>query len=403
MLGLLGAVFGARLVLLTLLAPNQPDAFVWWQAGRHYLTDSAHLYDPVVRAVGYQVLPQPGAYEGFFNPPLLAVLAVPFALLPSGPGVHLWAAFNLACAGAGLVLLYRTGSIGAPPAARALFWLVAAAFPPLFADAIAGQVGGVILGLTCGAIVLARRRASAAGALVGLAAGIKVYPAVMMLAAPAGRRLRFVGGVAAGLLVPLALAFLPIGASGPVVYVRDVLLPVNRIQTVDCAVVSVDTLFLRLVGGNRFIVLDSAGTPVLTQLPIQLPGLAMALFYASAVTMLAGVAWGLWRSGGDAAYGLALALALGALLPHHVFPYQLLPLLPVVLLVVTRAAAARRWWVLAALLLPLLGFVRDPCNLPFPNTWTVAAMVMFGVCVYAAPMFRRPPGGAVSPATRTPA
>lgn len=387
-LGALAVVFGARVVLLTMLAPSQPDALVWWKAGRFYLADPAHMYDPVIQAVGYQVLPLPGTYEGFFNPPLLALLAAPFSLFPSATGVHLWAAFNLVCAAGGLLLLYRRVRLGVPAAGRALFWLVAAIFPPLFADALAGQIGGVIILLACASIFLAQRRGTLAGAFAGVAAGLKVYPAVMLLAAPAGRRVHYAAGLAVGLLVPMAIAFAPLGPAAPVSYVRDILLPVNRIQTVDCAMVSVDTLYLRLVGGSRFIVLDGSGDPTLAQLPVQLPVLAVALFYATALVLLAGVVWSVRRSGNHVTYGLSLALGLGALLPHHVFPYQLLPLLPVMLVVLVKAVERRRWGMLAALLVPLLGLIRDPCSLPFPNTWTIVAMVIFGVCLYAAPMFR---------------
>jgi hypothetical protein len=50
---------------------------------------------------------------------------------------------------------------------------------------------------------------------------------------------------------------------------------------------------------------------------------------------------------------------------------------------------SRRAGYIAVLAAGLLLFLRQPCLLPFPNIWTIGALVLFGVCVAAARDFRQ--------------
>ena len=85
---------------------------------------------------------------------------------------------------------------------------------------------------------------------------------------------------------------------------------------------------------------------------------------------------------------MSLGFALGALIPNEVWPYQWLPLLPVVLLVVVRSIELNRWRTLALMGVFLLGFYRPPCDLPFPNLWTLAAIAVFVLAVWENRIFR---------------
>jgi hypothetical protein len=85
---------------------------------------------------------------------------------------------------------------------------------------------------------------------------------------------------------------------------------------------------------------------------------------------------------------MALGFSLGALIPNEVWPYQWLPLLPLVLLVAVRAIEQRRVASLAVMAVLMLGFYRAPCDLPFPNLWTLAAVGLFVLGVWENRLFR---------------
>jgi Raf kinase inhibitor-like YbhB/YbcL family protein len=106
------------------------------------------------------------------------------------------------------------------------------------------------------------------------------------------------------------------------------------------------------------------------------------------VALVMATVWAARRSGWHPAYGLALGFGLGAVLPGEVYPYQVLPLLPLLLLVATRALQARRSWPLLALGASLVLLLRPPCELPVPNLWTLGALGTFAVGVWQYRLFQ---------------
>src|SRR5438445_13280808 len=90
------------------------------------------------------VIAPPGSLDAFVSPPAVAMLALPVALLPREIAGQAWTALDGAAILASLILLYLL----LPPRHRLaapLFWLLAAAFPPLLADVRTGHRGGVPL------------------------------------------------------------------------------------------------------------------------------------------------------------------------------------------------------------------------------------------------------------------
>jgi hypothetical protein len=88
---------------------------------------------------------------------------------------------------------------------------------------------------------------------------------------------------------------------------------------------------------------------------------------------------------------MSLGFALGALIPNEVWPYQWLPLLPIALILLVRAVERRRMVTLALMGVFMLGFLRQPCELLFPNLWTIAGIGIFVLALWENQLFRSEP------------
>jgi glycosyl transferase family 87 len=385
----LAAVFGLRVVVLTALASRRPDTEGMWEGAHAYLTNPGHLYDTAAAYLAASgTIAPPGTLSAFVSPPPVALLAIPIALLPKSVAVQLWTIIDAVALLAALALVYRVLATR-NRLAGAAFWFVAAYFPPVYADIGAGQRGGVLLLGAMASIWLESRRPVLAGAVGGLAAALKYYPAAMVIGPRPAHRVRYAMALGVVLVLATAATFIPLGPSGAIFYYQHVLIPSLASHNADCAYDSVRTLFTRTVGGEPFLLPNGSGVVQVIS-PIHLPGLALFLSYLSAPLFAAGALWAAWRSGWNPPYGMALGFALGALIPNEVWPYQWLPLLPLILLVAVKAIEQRRHTTLLLLGICLLGFVRQPCDLIFPNLWTLAAIGVFVLGVWENRLFRQP-------------
>jgi hypothetical protein len=383
----IAVVFWIRVGVLTVLTPRRADAEGMWEGARAYLQFPSHMYDSAADYLArLHIIAPPGGLEAFVSPPAVAALAAPIALLPKPIGVQVWTAIDAIALVLALLLLYRTIGSG-HRLAQPFFWLVAGYFPPLFADVLAGQRGGVLLAGAMASIWLERNRASLAGVAGGLAASLKYYPAAMVIGPRPENRIRYAVVLGAVLVLVTVVTFIPLGVGGTLFYYQHVLIPSLASHNPDCAYDSVRTLFMRTIGGEQYAQPAGDGY-VMVSSPVHLPGFALLLSYTSALFFAAGAAWGAWRSGWNPAYGMSLGFALGALIPNEVWPYQWLPLLPLVLLLVVRGIERRRYKTLAVLGVFLLGFYRAPCDLVFPNLWTIAGVAVFVLAVWENRIFR---------------
>ncbi len=384
----IAVAFWIRVVVLTILTPRRPDTEGMWAGARAYLTDPSHMYDAAADYLArLHIIAPPGGLDAFVSPPPVALLAAPVALLPKEVAVQVWTAVDAVAAVVALVLLYRTVSWSSA-VARPVFWLVAGYFPPLFADLSAGQRGGVLLAFAMSSIWFERDRPALAGAMAGVAAALKYYPAAMVIGPRPAHRLRYAVGLAAVVVALTAVSFIPLGLNGAIFYYQHVLLPSLGSHNPDCAYDSVRTLFARTIGGEPFAVPGGSGYVIVSS-PVHAAGLALALSYASAPAFAGGAVWSAWRSGWNPLYGMSLGLALGALVPNEVWPYQWLPLLPLVLIVFVRALEHRHVLTLVSMCVCLAAFFRQPCALFFPNLWTLGALGLFGIGLWENRLFRR--------------
>ena len=383
----LAAAFWLRVAILTALTPRRFDAEGMWEGAHAYITEPSHMYDAAAQYIArFHIIAPPGGLDEFVSPPPLALLAAPVALLPKNVAVQVWTAIDAVALLVALLLLYRLLA-SRHRLARPLFWLVAAYFPPLFSDVVAGQRGGILLLGATASIVLEANRPALAGAVGGLVAALKYYPAAMVIGTRPEHRIRYAVVLFAVLVAVTVASFVPLGLNGAVFYFQHVLLPSLASHNPDCAYDSVRTLFMRTIGGESYAQPASSGYVLVTS-PVHLPAIALALSYSSALVFAAGATWAAWRSGWNPAYGMSLGFSLGALIPNEVWPYQWLPLLPLVLLLVVRGIERRRFGSLAVLGIFLLGFYRAPCDLIFPNVWTLAAIGIFVLGVWENPIFR---------------
>jgi glycosyl transferase family 87 len=384
----LAAVFALRVAVLSIVNHKRPDAEGMWEGARAYLTNPSHMYDPAAAYLAAShVIAPPGTIYAFVSPPPVALLAIPAALLPKESGVQVWTALDALALMAGLAVLFRVVATKHAIAAPA-FWVIAMYFPPLFADISAGQRGGVALLGATASIWFESRRPWIAGALGGFASALKYYPAALVIGPRPEHRIRYAVALVAALVAITAVSFIPLGFGGAVFYYQHVLLASLGSHNADCGYDSVRSLFDRVVGGEPYLLPASSGGVTVVQVPWRLPALAAALGYASAVGFAAAAVWAAWRSGWNPPYGMALGFALGALIPNEVWPYQWLPLLPLLLLVAVKAIEQRRVWTLVLMGVSLLGFYRAPCDLPFPNLWTLAAVAIFVLGVWENRLFR---------------
>lgn len=387
----LAALFGLRVVILSIVNHQRPDAEGMWEGARAYLTNPSHMYDAAAQYLAAShVIAPPGTIYAFVSPPPVAVLAIPVALLPKDFGVQAWTVLDALALVAGLFVLFRVAGTKHAVAAP-VFWVIAMYFPPVFADVSAGQRGGVALLGAMASIWFEARRPWVAGVLGGLVSALKYYPAAMIIGPRPAHRIAYALALGAALVVFTALTFIPLGFGGAVFYYQHVLLASLGSHNADCGYDSVRTLFDRVVGGEPYLLPASGGGVVSVSLPLRLPALAAGLSYASAVAFAGGAVWGAWRSGWNAPYGMALGFALGALIPNEVWPYQWLPVLPLLLLVAVRAIEQRRTTTLVLLGVFLLAFYRAPCDLLFPNLWTLGAIAIFVLGVWENRLFRSSP------------
>jgi Glycosyltransferase family 87 len=396
---MIAAAFWLRVAILTLLTPRRFDAEGMWEGAHAYLTNPSHMYDAAAQYIArFHIIAPPGGLDEFVSPPPLALLAAPVALLPKSVAVQVWTAIDSVALVFALFLLYRLVA-SRHPLARPAFWLVAAYFPPLFSDVVAGQRGGILLLGAIGSIALEASRPALAGAVGGIVAALKYYPAAMVIGSRPKHRIRYAVALGTVLIIVTVASFLPLGFGGAIFYFQHVLLPSLGSHNPDCAYDSVRTLFTRTIGGEQYAQPTSSGYVLVTS-PIHLPAVALVLSYLSALAFAAAAIWAAWRSGWNAVYGMSLGFSLGALIPNEVWPYQWLPLLPLILLLVVRGIERRRFGSLAVLAVLLLGFYRAPCDLIFPNIWTLAAIGIFVLGVWENRVFREAGStGAVEPAS----
>jgi hypothetical protein len=385
LLWILVAIFGIRRVLADtpVFMPAGADVFGFIEAGRQALTNPGAIYPQAAAEISH------GFVFVTLYPPTQLLLAALYASVPSSIGAVLWVATDVLASAVALVVMFRTVA-NFHPAAQPAFWLIVICFTPLFEDIRLGQRGGLLLLLAVGAMTLVLTRTVVAGLLAGVATALKFYPVAMALGVNPRRQWTFVASLIGSGALIISSSFIPFGS--PLFYFRNVLLPSLFWQNSgphDCFQNSTHLLYARVIDGEPYGVINQAGAwHQATFDSLHFHALATVLEYSTILLIVAATVWAVWRSSTAQPYSLALCFSLGTLVPGEVFTYQFLPMLPILLIVFMQALQSRKFGTACILGGALWILLVSPCALPLPSLWTVAALVIFGVSVWHAPLFR---------------
>jgi hypothetical protein len=213
--------------LVLRLGPN--DFHDYWLAGRLILQGRSPYDVEAMRALASQEHLSFLVGGGYSYPLPFAVAMVPFGALPFDVAV---VAFNLisvaafaATVAVWLEWAHGPAVAGASAAGRLPRRLLGAAFvagayPPVYGTVAMGQANLVLLPLMAAGLGLApasgRARGLLGGGLVGVAAVVKLVPAVLVIPLALGRRAMAAAGIVAGALGALAasVAVAPWAAAG---------------------------------------------------------------------------------------------------------------------------------------------------------------------------------------------
>lgn len=313
---------------------HQQDVGAYLQGARDLLAGR-----PLYASFLHHPFPDPTLRPAYIYPPAFAVLLSPLALLPETVAVLCWQAINQIALIAALVV----GARGLKPSRWALAAMIVATatFYPLWIDAVQGQANLLILLLTTIGVFGVLLRGPQFAIALGVAAALKLTPALVLMWLLIDRRWRAAAWMAGGFALVTAL--------GAVFRLQDSVtffsrvLPALAHGTAFYANQSISGFLLRVSSVNPY-----TDPWISFALPMVLIALVMALL----------LGYWLWRTA-DASPSLRV-LAFLPLIPLAsavTWPHHLVILLPAIW--AGFAAIAERGWPrvpTATLVAVLLGF-----------------------------------------------
>jgi hypothetical protein len=284
----------------------------------------------VMRSGGVIYDPNLPLFAGYDNPPLTAILTIPLTLFDLRTAIRLFFSLNVLLLIASLALIFVTNR---DYLLRYPYWLVAVAvvlnLDPVLDSMLLGQLDLLILFLIVAAYWGYRSdREVAAGASLGLAAMIKLSPALLILYFLFKRRFRAVASAFATISLFGLLSLLVAGPSAHIQFLTDIL-PTLLAGSAQMENQSLNGFFNRLYLGEPFLT-GLAEVPRLPQVRI------LTLFTS---LLLVGIAVFLLRKrsvpgsdlslGFDVEYSLLVILLplISSIAWHHYMAWYVLPLL----------------------------------------------------------------------------
>jgi hypothetical protein len=326
--------------------PSPRDFLSFWGAGQFVLNDQPALaYDnQALRALQQQVVTLAGKAElPFPYPPFFLLLVTPFGMLPFPVGLILWSLAGYA------MYLFAAHRLH-----RGRMW-VAAAFPPVFANAALGQSGFVLAAIFLGGLALLPTRPRLAGLLLGCLI-LKPQMALMLpIAMLASRNWQVVAYAALSSASVMAAGFFLFGPAVTSAWLDQ--LPLYATIARD-----------GLVGWHKFVSIYAAAR----QLGVP-ETVAFALH--GAVALVAAVAvWRIWISTGDWSIRFAVLAAATMLASPYLYVYDALILIPAFVHLVERRTSSV--WIGLAWLLPIATIVQMTSGVWPINVGPLSALIV---------------------------
>ena len=191
------------------------DFHDFWLAGRLLLNGQSPYDIQALRDLAHAEHLSFLVGGGYSYPLPFAVFMIPFALLPFQTSLEIFMGLSILSFGLTVALWIGWAHGWEPETARRRFALALAAgfCPPVFGTVANGQANLILMPLLAGGLVLALtatgpRRRALGGALVGLAAIVKLFPGVVVVPLAIGRRWGAAAGTVAGALGALVAASL---------------------------------------------------------------------------------------------------------------------------------------------------------------------------------------------------
>jgi hypothetical protein len=223
LLVLIVALFGGLTILLRPRPESPCDFFQDYTSARNLLSGRP-IYTRIDQAI-YEYTGRRTTARVAYNahPPTSVLLALPFAGMAYVPAAVAWNLLSLALLAGSLAVLFSELRFDFTLSHLVLLSIVLGSWPPLWAHLIQGQLGILILFLLTLAWRAARHgRDALAGGIIGLAATIKIFPAVLIAYFIFQRRFRLAIASILGLVLISAVTLL---ITGPETF-RDYLITV---------------------------------------------------------------------------------------------------------------------------------------------------------------------------------
>jgi Glycosyltransferase family 87 len=202
----------------------QADFVQEWTSARNYWTEQP-IYWPLSQSLPHYFGPQAQTWLlANAHPPVSVLVAIPFGLLDYRTAWAIWNIASLLLLAISPWLLMRKKGLSYNAADAVAVVTLLLASNTLAQQVVEGQVNLVLLALLVGAWAADRRdRQFAAGALVGLAAAVKLFPALVLVYFLGSRRWRAVAAFGISFASVSLLAAGLLGVDIFRIYVQDVM------------------------------------------------------------------------------------------------------------------------------------------------------------------------------------